>query len=178
MVAGLQAVLGPPPASRKVAVAARDLPAGRTLTSSDLSMRSLADASLPAGLVADPEGETLATPVRRGEPLTDVRLSDEALLESYPLLSAVPLRLPDRGAAALLAPGDRIDVWATDPQGTGARLLLDRAPVLAMPPDSDAQGQAGGPLEGRLVVLGVPPGLRQSVAEAAVRDFLSVSFSG
>lgn len=177
VAAGIQAVTAEPPATHEVQVAARNLPAGTLLASSDLETRSFTAQNLPAGVVDDPVGQRLATPMGRGEPVTDIRLSGEALVESYPLLSAVPLRIPDADAAALLAPGDLVDVVATDPQGGGSRLLLEQAPVLAMP-ESNLDGHSSGPLGGRLIVLGVPPGLRAGVADAAVREFLSLSLTG
>lgn len=176
VAAGLQAVTADPPPTHEVQVAARDLAAGTSLTSSDLETRSFTTQNLPEGLVDDPVGQRLATPMGRGEPVTDTRLSGAALAKSYPLLSAVPLRIPDADAAALLAPGDLVDVLATDPQGGGSRLLLEKAPVLAMP-DNNADGQSSGPLGGRLIVLGVPPGLRAGVADATVREFLSLSLN-
>lgn len=176
VAAGIRAVTAEPPSTYEVQVAARDLPAGTPLRTGDLQTRSYLGDNLPDGLVDDPVGQRLATPMGRGEPITRIRLSGEALLESYPLLSAVPLRIPDADAAALLAPGDLVDVLATDPQGGGSRLLLEQAPVLAMP-EANASGQDTGPLGGRLVVLGVPPGLRAEVADATVGDFLSLSLS-
>ena len=175
---GLQAATGPAPATRSVLVASRDLPAGHLLVADDLESRALPDATVPAGVVDDPSGETLATPVRRGEPLTDVRLSGEALLASYPHLRALPVRIPDAGAVALLEPGDLIDLFATDPQEGGTRMLLTGAPVLALPAPTQDAPSASGPLGGRLVVLGVAPGSRESVADAMVREFLTVSLRG
>lgn len=178
VAAGLQAVAGPPPATREVLVPARDLEAGHVLGPADLESRSLASSGLPAGLVADPSGGRLATPVRRGEPVTDVRLSRQALLESYPQLAALPIRIPDAGAVALLSPGDLIDLLATDPEGGGTRMLLSGVPVLALPPSATGESAAAGPLGGRLVVLGVLPEQRENVADAMVREFLTVSLRG
>lgn len=178
VAAGLQAVAGPQPETRRVLVPARDLAAGHRLAEADLESRVLPAATLPSGVVVDPRGETLATPVRRGEPVTDVRLSRQALLTSYPHLAALPVRIPDAGAAALLSPGDLVDVLATDPEGGGTRLLLSGAPVLALPSEAAPVSTAAGGLGGRLVVLGVLPTQRESVANAMVREFLTLSLSG
>jgi Flp pilus assembly protein CpaB len=174
VVAGLHALREPPPDTRTVAVPGRDLSAGHVLTADDLEDRAVPVGLLPSGVVESPEGRRLATPVRAGEPVTDVRLSGNALLASYPGLAAVPLRIPDPGAVGLLAPGDLVDVLATDPRGGTSRLLLVAAPVLGLPP-ADDQPTAAGTVGGRLVVLGVPPQDREEVASAMVGEYLSLS---
>src|SRR4051794_280806 len=69
-------------------------------------------------------GRRLAAPVRRGEPLADVRLLGQSLLSALPEpgLVAVPVRVADgSAAAALVQPGDVVDVLAaTDPTGGDA----------------------------------------------------------
>jgi hypothetical protein len=86
------------------------------------------------------------------------------------------VRLPDAGQAALLAPGDRIDLLATDPQAGGSRVVADDALVLTVPPDRpDPAGATATP--GALVVLGLDPTAVPGTTEAAVRWFLTYSFS-
>lgn len=177
VAAGVRAVAGPPPETRALLVAARDLPAGHLLAADDLEERRVAPEAVAAGVVADPVGQLLSTPVRRGEQVTDVRLLRGGLLASYPDLSAVPVRIPDAGAVALLTAGDRIDLIATDPQGGGSEVLLEDAPVLALPPETAGDAMGGGPTGGRLVVIGVSPELRDEVADAAVLEFLSISLN-
>ncbi|MCW2726896.1 MAG: hypothetical protein JWN35_3817, partial [Frankiales bacterium] len=97
-----------------VLTVARDLPAGAELGAGDLVGTALPRAAVPSGAIADESqavGRLLAAPVRRGEPLTDVRLAGARLLgrEEAGLL-AVPVRLADAAAAALLRAGDRVDV--------------------------------------------------------------------
>ncbi|MBE1533933.1 SAF domain-containing protein [Actinomadura algeriensis] len=107
---------GPPPAVRVLA-AARDLPAGATLAPSDVRPVSLPPESVPSGaLRADAAGRVLAGPMRRGEPLTDVRVIGDRLLRGYgPDKVATPIRIADADTARLLRPGDRIDVLAAPP---------------------------------------------------------------
>jgi Flp pilus assembly protein CpaB len=177
VLAGLQATAGPPPPATRVLVAARDLPAGTTLGPDDLARRDVPSDLVPAGLVADATGRTLATPVRAGEPVTDVRLLGRSLLAAYPDLVAVPVRLPDPVAVSLLEPGALIDLFATDPQGGGSRLLVAGARVLAIPgPDGASRAGAAGPLVGSVVLLGVTPDQRLDLTDALVGDFLSFSF--
>ncbi|MFC7102230.1 hypothetical protein ACFQQB_18315 [Nonomuraea rubra] len=90
-----------------VLVASRDLSPG-PLNPADFHPAALAPP--PAGAVRTiPAGQTLATPMRKGEPLTDVRL-----LASYrlpPGLVATPVRIADAAAAALISPAPRSPSW-------------------------------------------------------------------
>jgi len=175
VAAGLHAVAAPPPARIDVRVAARDLPSGAVLGPDDLTPVPFAPGSVPDDLATAPVGRTLAAPVRRGEPVTDVRLVGPGLADGHPGLTAVPVRLPDAGMVGLLAPGDRIDLVAADPQGTGARVVATGVPVLAVPgADSDA---ANGAVAGRLIVIGAADEAEVTrIADAAVREFLTFTF--
>jgi Flp pilus assembly protein CpaB len=172
---GIQAASAPPPATVAVSVAARDLPAGTVLAPGDLATRDFAPASVPDDLVAEPLGRALAGPVRRGEPVTDVRVVGPALTEGHPGLAAVPLRLPDAGMVGLLRVGDRVDLVATDPQGGGAEVVAWGVPVLAIPRADDDPGVSG--LSGRLVVVGATPADVPRIAGAAVTRFVTFAFS-
>jgi len=175
VAAGVQAATAPPPPSVGVLTAARDLPAGAVLGSDDLVTVDFAPGSVPTGATREAVGRTLAAPVRRGEPVTDVRLLGPALTAGTPELTAVPVRLPDAGMVELLEVGDRIDLIATDPQGAGASVVATGVPVLALPSGSaetDASGQPGG-----LVVVGVASTEVTALADAGVRLFLTYSFS-
>lgn len=176
VTAGVHAATAPPPPSVGVLTAARDLPAGAVIGSDDLVTVDFAPDSVPSGSsTRDVVGRTLAAPVRRGEPVTDVRLLGPALTAADPDLTAVPVRLPDAGMAALLEVGDRIDLIATDPQGAGTSLVATGVPVLALPRASAETHSSGQP--GGLVVVGVAPTEVTGVADAGVRAFLTYAFS-
>ena len=129
----------------RVLTAARDLPAGTVLSGADLAEAEFAPDSVPAGLAADAVGRTLASPLRRGEPVTDVRLVGAALARSHPDLTALPVRLPDAAMVDLLEVGDVIDLIATDPQGSGATVVAADVPVLAIPPPDEEPAGTGRP---------------------------------
>ncbi len=177
VAAGLHAVAAPPPATVPVVVAARDLPAGAELQAADVVAVEFAPGSAPEDLVDDPVGRTLAAPLTRGEPVTDVRLIGPQLADGYADLTATPVRLPDAGMVDLLRVGDLIDLVAADPRGTGAETVAADAPVLAIPSE-----KAGGPgtagLPGRLVVVGVGSDEVDTVAAAAVGSFVTFTWSG
>lgn len=137
VVATLQANAAPPPPRVPVLTAAHDLPAGAVLRPDDLTRTPFDPASVPAGVLrgaAQAVGRTTTTPVRAGEPLTDARLLGASLLDGYPGLVAVPVRIGDPGAVRLLRVGDRVDLLAADPQGEQpARTVGRDVPVLAIP---------------------------------------------
>jgi hypothetical protein len=120
-------------------------------------------------------GQTLAAPLRRGEPITDVRIVGPALTAGDPELTAVPVRLPDAGMVELLEVGDRIDLIGTDPQGSGASVVAAGVPVLALPRVADHT--AGSSQPGGLVVVGAAPTEVTTLTDAGVRLFLTYSFS-
>jgi len=179
VASGIHASATPPPRRVAVPVAPHDLAAGSVLAAGDVAETDFAPGSVPAGVVASPQGRVLAAPLRAGEPVTDVRLVGRALAASYPGLTAVPVRLPDAGMADLLRVGDRIDLVAADPQGSGASVVAAAVPVLALPPADAAGGTAAASsaLPGRLVVVGAGPGEVAPIADAAVRYFLTFAYA-
>ena len=171
---GVHAAAAPPPPTVTVLTAARDLPAGAVLGPDDVVEADFAPGSVPAAVADAAIGQTLAAAVRRGEPLTDVRLVGPALTTGDPSRTALPVRLPDAGMVALLDVGDRIDLIATDPQGGGAQVVAAGVPVLAIPAPEDA-AVAGQP--GALVVIGAEPTDVTVLADAGVRYFLTFAFT-
>ena len=180
---GLGAVRPAPAPTTTVLVSARDLPGGAPLTAEDLRRAELPVAVVPQGALRpgeEPVGRLLTGPVRRGEPLTDVRVLGPGLLaalartDGEPVVAAT-VRLDDDGAAALLRPGDRVDVLAastaatdpTAPDGSvpGARVLARDVQVLVVPAGTGAAGS--------VVVVATDPGTAAALAAAAVTDRLS-----
>lgn len=162
-----------------VLMAARDLAAGTALTPGDVRVVPLPGAAAPAGALRLPSeavGRVLAAPVRRGEPLTDVRLAGAGLLGTGRDGSvAVPVRVADAAAAALVTAGDRVDVLAavTTPGGPpSAAVVASDAEVLAVP---TAIADGG---EGALVVLAATPEVARRLAAAAVSSRLSLTLRG
>ena len=101
----------------EVVVAARDLRPGTALTSDDVRLEMQLATTVPDGSQADLSavvGSTLASPTRRGEVLTDVRLLGSRLAESTagPDARIVPLHLADSALIDLVRVGDVVDVLA------------------------------------------------------------------
>jgi len=175
VAAGLQAASPAAPARTLVLTAAHDIGAGVVVQTDDLRRTPYAPDTVPAGAVLQEGaavGRTTTGPVRTGEPMTDVRLVTASLLEGYPGLAAVPVRIGDTGSVRLLRVGDRVDLLAADPRGdTPASVLGRDVPVLAIPREGE---QSPGLANGALVVVGVPATTTRAVAQASVSSYLSV----
>lgn len=159
----------------RVVAAARDLAPGAPLTSQDLTTVALPESLAPDGSVLDVEaavGRALTSAVRRGEPLTDVRLLGSGLLQTAGLVAA-PVRLADTATVSLLHAGDRVDVLAaatsSDAPPASAVTVARGVLVLAVPGGEDANGDGG------LVVLAATPTTAARLAAAAVGARLSVT---
>jgi Flp pilus assembly protein CpaB len=170
----LQVNAAPPPPWTTVLTAARDLPPGTRVAAADLVPAAFAPASVPDGVLTLGEavGRTTVGPVRAGEPLTDVRLLGESLLDGYPGSVLAPVRIGDAASVDLLRAGDRVTVLAADPQGdTGAVPVADAVPVVAVPPRRRSDP---GLVSGALVLLAVDPTTARELAGAGATSFLSV----
>ncbi|MCA1004460.1 SAF domain-containing protein [Rhodococcus hoagii] len=166
-----------------VLVAARDLTPGTILTPDDVRAVDRLDPDLPEGsvrVVADASGRTVASPVRAGEILTDVRLLGPRLTEAAagsPDARMVPVRLTDPGLSELIRAGDRVDVLTVD-QTSGttearrptATVLATDATVVLVAPES-----SGGGRRDRVVMLALPAPAAGAVATASLTDALTVT---
>lgn len=175
VASGLSAVV--PSAAPTVAVltAAHDLAAGAVLGPDDLVAAAVPRALVPEGALTDAAlvaGRLVAGPVRRGEPLTDVRLLGAALLPRGTQV-AVPVRLAEPATAALVQAGDVVDVLSASPEGgPAAQVVAGGLAVLSVPDLSDAAG------EGALVVVAASRSTAARLAAAAVTGRLSVAVHG
>lgn len=167
-------VAGSTPDTRSVVVAATDLRAGEVVDRGDLDTVEVPPALAPDG-AADPDdppiGRTVAGPVRAGEPLTDVRLVQPALLagfDSGTVLTTV--RVYDPTAAALVEPGDRVDVVGTDPRGGRASVVAADVTIVSRPALDDELALG----DGAPLVVAVDQATALDLADAAVRQQLTV----
>ncbi|MFF5213348.1 Flp pilus assembly protein CpaB [Streptosporangium sp. NPDC000396] len=169
------AVIGlrPNAASVTVLAAARDLPSG-TLDAADLKTVALRPDTVPDGALKPGtpiNGRILAGPIRRGEPLTDVRLLGPSLLAAHGAGTvATPVRVADPETARLLSPGDLVDVLAAPSTWDGsapARIVAEDVTVLASPDDKSDQGA--------LVVLATTSDQAIQLASAQAGGRLSIT---
>jgi len=157
------------------AVRARtQLAGGTVLSASDFSVDRVAAAAAPEGVVTDPDdlvGKTLAAPVAANQMMT--------LLATTSARGAVaaghviaPLKLADSGQAALLQPGDVVDVVAADAEAEQAAVIAARARVVTVPEVPD--DRAGPAPEGALVLVDVDAQTATALAQAAASATLSI----
>lgn len=145
----LVAVLWPKAAPQQtVVVAARDLGAGTTLTTADLSTSVLPAAQAPADALADPAqlaGQTLAVVRFTGEPITARHLGQAVTLT--PTERGIAVRVQaETGLAGLLRPGMQVGVIATLAADSGrevyAKTVLEGLRVLFVSADFQARPYA------------------------------------
>jgi Flp pilus assembly protein CpaB len=191
VVCGLSAARPAAAPTQAIWVADRDLSGGQPLTASEVRLERMPVADVPAGAVrADRSvaGRLLAAPVRRGEPLTDVRFLSPTLLSAggAPGDVAVPVRVADGPAAlALVRTGDLVDVIgaanadptagtsAEDPGGytvvRAVRVLSIPRAAGSVPSSSDGDSEAG------LLIVEASPRQAAALARAASTAQLSVA---
>jgi Flp pilus assembly protein CpaB len=172
--------VAPDAPTAQVVVATRDLAAGTVLAAADLRTVPMPVAVLPAGVArrsAGLVGQLAAGPIRRGEAMTDARVVGPGLAAGLgpgeP--AAVPVRLADPEAAALVRAGDRVDVLGTPvlPDGTqvaggDAIEVAAGVRVLAVLGSKDAA-------DGVVLIVAATQQTARRLAGAAARHRLSVS---
>ena len=171
----------PPPAPTvPVVVAADDLRAGDVLDADDLRRVRLPRAAVPDAASRDTDGlvgEELAVDVPRGLVLVPGHLTRSRFAETAPAGTvAVPVHLADASVAALLRPGDRVDLVAGAledwPGDDGPTVLAEAALVLEVLSEEsadDGPGLLGGGTVSDtdpLVVVAVPAEQGHRIAAA------------
>lgn len=151
---GARAAAPPPPPTVPVVVAAADLRAGDVLVAGDLRTVRLPRSAAPAGAAGRADGlvgEELVVDLPRGFPVATTHLARSRFATSAPAGTvAVPVHLADAAVAALLRPGDRVDLVAGTldgwPDDDGPQVLAEAAlvlEVLADRADDDGPGLLG-----------------------------------
>ena len=177
--AALSALAPKHPPTLGVWSAAHDLAGGSPIRAADIVLTRIPLTLVPAGALqagSTVVGRMLAAPVRRGEPLTDVRLLGPSLLAALGRAGqvAVPVRLADGAAAAALArPGEVVDVLAVgsldDSTAADPTVVAAAVTVLTVPGRDGASGSDAG-----LVVVAVTPAQASALAVATTRSRLSL----
>ena len=187
-LAGVLRVLAPDPAAGEPAlVLAEDLAAGAVISADDLRAVQLPATLLPRGALSAAQaiGHLMASAGRSGEVLTDARLVGPGLLAGQDSSRvAAPVRVADPAAAALVWPGDLVDVLLATEGRADAEVVVRAATVLARPsaPTSGSgllgggASAGGGDLtSGGLLVLAVAAPDAAALAGAAARGALSIT---
>jgi Flp pilus assembly protein CpaB len=161
-----------------VVVAVRDLHPGTALTPDDVRLEKRLATTVPDGSQADlgaVVGSTLASPTRRGEVLTDVRLLGSRLAESAagPGARIVPLHLADSALIDLVRVGDVVDVLAApanDSQGASRVLAADAVVVLV-----SAKQKVQAADSDRIVLVALPARVANTVAGSALGQTVTLT---
>ncbi|HEY8717340.1 SAF domain-containing protein [Pengzhenrongella sp.] len=170
-----------PPPTRSVVVAAGDLAPGGELAAADLRVERMPTTLVPRGAhprTGDVVGHSLVVGVTDGLPIVDGLLAEDRLASAGPPGTVVaPIRLADPAVAALLRPGDRVDLLAAASTADGepaAHRLARRALVLADPgPGGEPRGDTGAVLLG-----GGSPGEPGSLTLVAVSPAEAAALAG
>lgn len=180
MLAGVAALRSNPEDDRsEVVVAAQDLRPGTALTPGDVRLEKRSATTLPPdGSQADLDavvGSTLASPTRRGEVLTDVRLLGSRLAESTagPDARIVPLHLADSALVDLVRVGDVVDVLAAPVTDSPAALRLLATDAIVVLVSAQQKAQAAD--SDRVVLVALPARLANTVAGAALGQTVTLT---
>jgi Flp pilus assembly protein CpaB len=183
VLAGVAALRSNPDSDHaEVVVAARDLAPGTALTPDDVRVENRLTTTLPDGSQADPGaviGSTLASPTRRGEVLTDVRLLGSRLAESTagPGARIVPLHLADSALIDLVRVGDVVDVLAapsTDSQPGAqpvSKVVATDAVVVLVSAKQKVQAADGD----RVVLVALPARVANAVAGSVLGQAVTLT---
>lgn len=178
---GLQALTPGPGPTVQVLIASRDLSWGSAIGRDDLAVAAFPAARVPSGALRDPVaavGRRPTSAVRRGEPITDVRLLGTADPDGGPTDDSVaaPVRIADAAAARMLRPGMVVDVLAAPaeafvPSDTPATVVATGVRVLSVagPDELSAAG-------GALVVLATTAATAARLAAAQSSGRLSITW--
>jgi len=180
---GLQVLVPGPGATVPVLIAKRDLAWGSAIGRGDVVTVRLPAAAAPSRVLREPAqaiGRWPASPVRRGEPITDLRLLGGAATDPRggDGVVAAPIRIADPAAARLLHAGMTIDVLSVPgdeftavPSGSPAEVVAPGVRVLSVSASDDA---AGG--QGALVVVATSAGTAARLAMAGASGRLSITW--
>lgn len=150
------AVQPAPPVGVDMLVAARDLPAGLTVSAGDVRVVTVPGPVAVAGAVvtdgsrAAVIGRRTAVPVPAGLPIVPQVLAGADLAGPAGTVVAA-VRLADDAMAGLLAPGDRVDLLAAPAEGGPGTAVARGALVLPSAPRAGGSGLLG------LDTTGTPP---------------------
>jgi Flp pilus assembly protein CpaB len=183
VLAGVAALRSDPEGDRiEVLVAARDLSSGTALSVDDVRLEERSATTVPDGSQADLNtvlGSTLASPTRRGEVLTDVRLLSGRLAESTagPGARIVPLHLADSALVDLVRVGDVVDVLAApsgEPQpptpAVSKVIATDAVVVLVSAKEKRSSSEVD-----RVVLVALPARVANTVAGSALGQTVTLT---
>lgn len=163
-----------------VVVAAHDLRAGQTLTSSDLTVKEVADALVPEGSLSRADaavGARLSTPVGSGAVITRQWFAADSAAMPGPSQDAIAVPA-DPALVAHLTAGSRVRLVVSTPDPAGSRTLV--ATVLEVPETAGQTGASlpGGASEAPRVIVAVSPADVAPIAYATREGWVVMALLG
>ncbi len=184
VLAGVAALRSDPDGDgAEVVVAARDLRPGTALTADDVRLEKRSALTIPEGSqhdMATVVGSMLASPTRRGEVLTDVRLLGSRLAEvtAGPGARIVPLHLADGALIDLIRVGDVVDVLAapaTDAPAAGTPAVTKVVATDAVVVLVSAKQKVQAADSDRVVLVALPARVANTVAGSALGQTVTLT---
>jgi Flp pilus assembly protein CpaB len=184
VLAGIAALRSDPQGDRAdVVVAARDLTPGAALNPDDVRIEKRLATTIPDGSQADVTavvGSTVASPIRRGEVLTDVRLLGSRLAEAAvgPGARIVPLHLTDGALVDLVRVGDVVDVLAApanEAPATGAAAVTKVVATDAVVVLVSAKQKVQSADSDRVVLVALPARVANTVAGSTLGQTVTLT---
>jgi len=137
--------------TRGVLVAARDMPAGTTLTSDDLTVSrarlddSIYQAAVPAASLNSIVGRQLSEPAHANQVLARAQLSSRPTLAADQMVIAIPVR-PETAVGGRVRAGDAVQVLSTNTKGEpmATHVILPRAVVYDVGQDEEGASRGSG----------------------------------
>ncbi len=173
VLSGIAAANPEDPPTVRVLRSTTQLAGGRVLTDADVEVAEVTAGDVPAGALVDPDevvGQVVAGPVADGQIMTALTLvSQRSALPRGRVIA--PMRLADADLAALLRPGERVDVVVAERDSEKAAVIAEGVRVVTVPavPEPDQQSQSGA-----LVLVEVDLEAATLLARAAVSGTLTV----
>lgn len=166
--------------ARPILIATRDLPAGATLLSADLTVAyvrmddAVYRAALPADALDSLVGRQLGEPVHAQQVLARAQVADQLGLAADQVAMTIPVR-PETAVDGRLRPGDTVQVLVTVVDKTRneahTRPVLDRAQLFEVGRDQSLAGSsATSPVSSAADGAGVARGAITSVTLAVTAD--------
>jgi pilus assembly protein CpaB len=174
VLTGISAAAPAGPTMITVVKARSELPGGTVLSASDLVLDPVVASDVPAGVLTDMNdliGKTLAGPVAENQMMT-LLTTTAAHAKVAPGHVIAPLKLADTALAALVRPGDMVDVIAADTDGEQGAVVAANARVVTVPQAPDDRVGAGS--DGALVLIDVDSQTAALLAQAAASATLSI----
>ncbi|WP_152361340.1 SAF domain-containing protein [Microlunatus speluncae] len=174
VLTGINAAAPRAPDTVTVLRAVEFLPGGGPVAATQVRLEAVVAEAVPEDALTDPAqavGRILAAPVPKGQVLTGSDLVGDRTLRPGRVLA--PVRLADSGLAAVLRPGDVIDIVAADGQGGPAGTVARGVRLVTIPGADGSTGRSDS-AAGVLVLVEVDDETALGLARAGSTSALSV----